>query len=164
MSRCNWTSQQLADEQKAGRAVIKTQFGGGATPASVPAKAHKLHAQRATSAMLDGHSFPSRLERDVAESLFLLQKAGVISDLRFQQSVQLGADVKWKCDFSYLQDGRIIYHEAKGFEDGEYRRKRKLFIKYRSEELRISKRGKGNGHYISEIINMPDRQGGIWAK
>ena len=113
----------------------------------------KYNAVKSTSTMIDGHSFPSKLERDVAETLMILQKAGVISDLRFQHCIDVGPDARWKVDFSYTEKGETIFHEAKGMEDETYRRKKKLFAKYRSEELRISKRTSKRNHRIVEVIN-----------
>lgn len=90
---------------------------------------------------LRGRSFPSKFERHIAQMLCARVRAGEISDLKFQQSVDVGAGIRWKIDFSYVEKGILWYHEAKGVETAEYRMKLKLYRRYGRHPLRVSKGG-----------------------
>ena len=66
--------------------------------------------QRSTSDLpeLAGRSFPSKLERDRAVELILLQRAGEIEDLRFQVRVGLTrSDIGYKPDFMYRDSAGV---------------------------------------------------------
>jgi len=101
---------------------------------------------------LAGRSFQSQLERRVAEQLMELQEEASISDLKFQQCVHLTrANISWKIDFSYTENGQLWFHEAKGFPDAIYKMKFKLYKVYGECPLRISK-DTGHGVSVSDTI------------
>ncbi len=77
---------------------------------------------------LSGRSFDSKLERDVAVMLCIRQRAGEISELQFQHVFKLtDADISWRCDFSYQENGELQACEAKGLEGERWRIIRKLW-------------------------------------
>lgn len=98
----------------------------------------------------DGMTFDSKHERDRYCELRLLQKAGVISDLRCQVSFRLvpeqrGPDtlgprggrrrgrvlekaVDYVADFVYVKDGQTVVEDAKGVRTKDYIIKRKLML------------------------------------
>lgn len=90
---------------------------------------------------LAGRRFDSRLERDRAEQLCMLQRAGEIGDLRFQVTVKLtDAQIGWRLDFAYTEDGRTVYEDAKGWESERWAILKRLWPCYGPGPLRISKR------------------------
>lgn len=109
---------------------------------------HKFNAERSEGRAfpeIAGRPFPSRLEREVATDLCVRLHADEIEDLRFQHTVHLSdAAIPWKIDFSYIENGVRIFHEAKGCETEGYRLKRKLFLSYGEGPLRITKGSWGN--------------------
>lgn len=105
---------------------------------------NKYHAKKAPGSLnfpeISNRSFDSQFERTVATDLCIRQRAGEISDLKFQTKVELtAADIGWKIDFSYVEDGELIYHEAKGFETPDYRLKLRLYRVYGPALLRVTK-------------------------
>ena len=99
----------------------------------------KVTRHRGGFKLLQGRSFDSKFEESVAIDLCLRQAAGEISDLEFQTTVHLTkANISWRIDFSYIEDGRLWYHEAKGFPDKVYPLKLKLYRTYGKEHLRVT--------------------------
>ena len=88
---------------------------------------NKYGARRVT---VDGHKFDSRREADRYIELLLLERARIISNLRLQ--VPFPVEVNghhicvWRADFVYLQDGREVIEDSKGFRTRSYRLKKKL--------------------------------------
>ncbi|MBQ2920124.1 MAG: DUF1064 domain-containing protein [Oscillospiraceae bacterium] len=98
----------------------------------------------------DGMTFDSKHERDRYCELRLLQKAGVISDLRCQVSFRLVPEqrepdgtgprggrrrgrvlekaVDYVADFVYVKDGQTVVEDAKGVRTKDYIIKRKLML------------------------------------
>lgn len=107
----------------------------------------KYHNQKCS---YDGMTFDSKRERDRYCELRLLQKAGVISDLRCQVPFRLvpeqrGPDtlgprggrrrgrviekaVDYVADFVYVKDGQTVVEDAKGVRTKDYIIKRKLML------------------------------------
>jgi len=114
---------------------------------------HKFGARRAEASPevfpeLAGRSFPSQLERDRAYELVLLQRGGQISKLTFQTQLWLtDARVGYKPDFVYIEDGRRVFEETKGFRTERWLIIKKLWRYYGPGVLRIMKRG-SNGRII----------------
>lgn len=95
-------------------------------------------------------TFDSKHERDRYCDLKLLQKAGVISDLRCQVSFRLIPEqrepdtlgprggrrrgrvlekaVDYVADFAYVKDGQTVVEDAKGVRTKDYIIKRKLML------------------------------------
>ena len=100
-------------------------------------------AKRTYSDMIGRH-FPSALERRVGETLWLRQKAGEISDLTFQPRVLLiDADdaknrIRMIPDFRYVEDGRTIWHEAKGNEDARWLLQVRLWSQFGPGEYHVT--------------------------
>lgn len=69
------------------------------------------------------NGFSSKLESAVYEILKLREKAGEISDIQQQASVDLGFDIRWKVDYSFTvrETGKRFWAEAKGIETDRYR-------------------------------------------
>ncbi len=87
----------------------------------------------------DGIEFDSVKECQRYCELKLLQRAGVISDLRMQESFELipsqKADgkvveraVNYIADFVYQQNGVTVVEDTKGFKTKDYILKRKLML------------------------------------
>jgi len=121
-------------------------------------RAQSYGAKRVESCLplLAGRRFDSQLERSVGEWLAARQMNGEISDLRFQVQVKLTrAAVGWRIDFSYIENGRLYYHETKGFGSEPYKIKLRLFRVYGDAPLRISK-GSAARHKIVETVYPSD--------
>lgn len=97
----------------------------------------------------DGSSFPSKLEAAVYYLLKIRERGGEITEIKKQQCVRLGEDTRWKIDFSFVdvKSGELVYVEAKGCENNDYRRKLKLFRKYGVSKLEIFK-----GRYQNPVL------------
>ena len=87
----------------------------------------------------DGMEFDSVKECQRYCELKLLQRAGVISDLRMQESFELIPSqkvdgkvveraVNYVADFVYQQDGVQVVEDTKGFRTKDYILKRKLML------------------------------------
>ena len=104
---------------------------------------NKYHAERSGG-------YASRKEHRRANELRLMQRAGLISNLREQVSyelipVQRGTDGKvieracsYVADFVYTKDGKIVVEDTKGMRTDVYRIKRKLMLHVHG--IRISER------------------------
>ena len=119
-------------------------------------------AQRSTASdasfpELAGRSFPSKLERDRAVQLVILQRAGELSELRFQPQVHLTrANIGYKPDFVYEENGRTIYEETKGVETEGYRMRIKLWKHYGPALLRVVKRAPRSNRIVLVKEIMPE--------
>lgn len=67
--------------------------------------------------------FDSKAEARRGEELYLLQQAGVITDLEYQITFVLShkPSIKIKVDFAYKVDGKMVYEDAKGMLTREFR-------------------------------------------
>ena len=98
---------------------------------------------------LNGYRFDSKLERDRAEELVLLMRAGELSDLQFQVTIYMTRSrIGYKADFKYIENyrggSRIIYEDAKGFEGVKWNIIKRLWPEYGPGWLRITmRRGRG---------------------
>ena len=131
------------------------------------AKGSKLHNVKSEARgdifpELAGHRFDSKLERDRACELVLLQRAGAIEHLEFQKSVTLReADrvkktkrVAYRADFRYVEthtphpgatpEKRVVYEEAKGMRKSRWIMIRDNWPDWGPALLRITVRGFGN--------------------
>lgn len=103
-----------------------------AAPAS-PRKGNKHHAEKSGG-------YDSRKEHRRASQLKLMQRAGLISNLREQVKFVLiptqrdpdGNLLEKECsyyaDFVYDKDGVTVVEDTKGFRTAEYKLKRKLML------------------------------------
>lgn len=90
---------------------------------------------------LDGIKFASKHESECYATLRLLQRAKVISELRLQPKFPMrvnGVHVcEYRGDFAFLENGKQICADAKGFLTDVYKIKRALFAAvYPEWELR----------------------------
>lgn len=109
---------------------------------------HKYNAKKTT---VDGITFDSKAEARRYGELKLLQRADEISHLKLQPeflllpSVTLPSGkkqraIKYRADFSYVEDGRRVIEDVKGMETAAFKLKAKLFhYRYRGLELRLVK-------------------------
>lgn len=90
---------------------------------------HKYSAQRTTCRF--GHNHPSKREAARCEELCLLEKGGVIKDLKFQPRYKLEVNGKLICtyvgDWSFTENGELVTMDCKGVRTDVYRIKAKLF-------------------------------------
>ena len=118
---------------------------------------YKNEISESTLPELSGRSFPSRLERDRATELVLLQRAGQIRKLQFQVTVYLtDAQIGYRPDFLYEEkrDGkwRLVAEDSKGIETDTWLIKRKLWRHYGMCMLRVTKRSGTKIRVAEEII------------
>jgi hypothetical protein len=82
----------------------------------------------------DGQVFDSQKEYDRWCNLRLLERAGMISDLRRQVSYELipkqtgERSCNYVADFVYQENGELVVEDCKGFRTEAYKIKRKLML------------------------------------
>lgn len=87
----------------------------------------------------NGNVFDSQKEAQRYSELFLLERAGVISDLQLQVPFELipsqringkvvEKPVKYIADFCYTENGKMVVEDTKGMRTKEYIIKRKLML------------------------------------
>lgn len=84
--------------------------------------------------------FASKLEKAVHDHLVILEKAGILKDIKCQQHVKLtAADIVYIADFSAIEcaTNRLIYYEAKGIQTDVWKIKLRLYRHYGQHPLRI---------------------------
>lgn len=86
------------------------------------------YGNRAT--VIDNIRFASRKEAARYSELKLLQQAGEISDLRWQVPMPITVNGMQVCvyvaDFCYVENGRLVTEDVKGYHSQVYRLKRRL--------------------------------------
>jgi len=101
----------------------------------------KYRAQR-TYSELCGRFFDSKAETRRGEELALLEKAMEISGLQYQIPFQLclKPNIKIKVDFSYCENGNVVYEDVKGMgETREFRVKRAWLKEKYGIEIKLVK-------------------------
>lgn len=104
----------------------------------------KYHARKTT---VDGITFDSKGESEEYARLKLLERAGVIQNLKLQPRflLQEGFEheghkirkIEYVADFQYERDGKTVVEDYKGMRTDVYKLKRKLFLyKYRDVVFR----------------------------
>lgn len=101
--------------------------------------------------------FDSKYEYEEWCRLKLLERAGIISHLRRQVQILLIPNqktsegcvrgVKYYADFMYIEDGKEIVIDTKGYETDEYKIKKKILL-YRYPDLVFIERKKGKADKI----------------
>ena len=92
---------------------------------------NKYHATRT---VVDGITFDSKREAARYTELKLMQRAGLISDLRRQVKFELipkqqgERAVSYIADFVYSEDGQTVVEDVKGVRTPVYRIKKKLML------------------------------------
>ena len=84
---------------------------------------NKYGARRTWSAFVQ-REFDSKAEARRAEDLFMEERAGIISQLRFQEPVwklSIKPLITYRPDFWYIRDGNETYEDCKGVLTREHR-------------------------------------------
>lgn len=113
-------------------------------------KKQKKSKYKNQKCVVDGISFDSKLEARRWQDLKLLERAGVITDLKRQVPFELiptqrppGEPTMYCCkyiaDFTYYKDGKFIVEDAKGQETEAFKIKQKLMYEKHGIVLRITK-------------------------
>jgi hypothetical protein len=111
-------------------------FGGKQTPRE---KKPKYGAKKC---QWMGKRFDSKHEMERYKQLYLMEKAGAISDLQTQVKFELipkqngEQPVCYIADFVYWQDGRCVVEDAKGVRTRDYIIKRKLMLQMYGIKIR----------------------------
>lgn len=87
---------------------------------------------------IDGITFDSKKEGARYQELKLMEKAGAITCLALQPRYDLLPTVKWNgqtlrkrsyvADFRYIENGKIVVEDVKGFRTPMYKLKRHIFV------------------------------------
>lgn len=98
-------------------------------------------------------NFASKLEAAVYEFLHLRELAGEIKGLRTQVEIKLTkAEIIYKPDFAFIENGEAVYAEAKGFKTPSWNIKKRLWAHYGPGPLYIYE-GNYRRPKLSEIIH-----------
>ena len=85
---------------------------------------HKFHAKPTTR---DGIRFDSKKEAQHYDKLMLLKMAGKIVFFLRQVPLHLPGNVTYRVDFLvFFTDGRVEFHDVKGFRTKQYITKKKI--------------------------------------
>lgn len=95
-----------------------------------------------TPMVVDGHRFPSKKEANKYAELRLMERAGIISDLKLQVRYPLemcGQTVThYVADFVFKENGNTVVCDVKGFRTDLYRLKKKMMkAQYNVEILEV---------------------------
>ena len=140
----------------------------------------KYHVAPAAARTMDGIRFDSKAEMRRYIDLCLLQRASVIAKLELQPvyvllepfTDRLGCKhrgIKYIADFRYVEGGRTVVEDVKGFLTRDYVIKRELFIKqYPEVEFRetstrrrkVRSVGEGRRKYGHDKSKGNERRGG----
>lgn len=97
-------------------------------------KVNKKNKYRNRKITINGITFDSLKEANRYNELKILEKKGLITDLKMQMSFILipkqegEREVKYIADFVYKTNGEIVVEDTKGFRTKEYIIKRKLML------------------------------------
>jgi len=96
----------------------------------------------------DGVRYDSKIEREMADILFCLKKAGDIKTYVSKPTkTTFPCGITWKIDFLVIQnDNKQYYLEVKGFATRDYALKLRSYKYHRPLPLFVI--GKKNGHWI----------------
>lgn len=92
-----------------------------------------MNKYRNIKTIVDGIRFDSKREAERYSELKLLERAGVITDLKLQPKFELipkhngNRALTYIADFSYTEGGEKIIEDVKGMETKEFKIKKKLF-------------------------------------
>lgn len=111
---------------------------------------NKYHAVRTCG-------YGSKIESERAHELALLVRAGTISELHEQPRVFLtAAEISYRPDFCYVENGVIVWEEVKGVEGERWRIVKKLWKYYGPGPLRVMRRARSGRIETAETINPKD--------
>ena len=101
-----------------------------------------MNKYRNIKTTVDGIRFDSKREAERYSELKLLERAGIITDLKLQPKFELipkhngNRALTYIADFSYTEGGEKIVEDVKGMETKEFKIKKKLF-EYFYPELKL---------------------------
>jgi hypothetical protein len=102
-----------------------------------------------------GYSFASKLEAALFDILKSKEVAGEVSDIKVQPKVYLtDARILMIPDFSVIENGFVVYYEAKGVQTDVWRIKRRLWQFYGPAPLRVYM-GSHRRLFLSEELVPP---------
>jgi hypothetical protein len=87
----------------------------------------KTSKYRAIKCIVDGIKFDSKKEATRYTHLKIMEKAGMITDLKLQPTFELSS-CKYKADFAYYQNEKFIVEDVKGVKTPIYRLKKKMML------------------------------------
>ena len=99
----------------------------------------KYNAKRTT---FNGRTYASKKEAKRSAELHLLEKAGLISELKEQVPYILidksehGRAIKYVADFVYIENGKQVVEDTKGFKTDVYRLKKRLMAERYGIEIK----------------------------
>lgn len=100
-------------------------------------KVRKANKYNAVKTKIDGIVFDSKKEALRYRQLSLLQTAEKISELKLQVTFKFACGAKYRADFTYVENGKKIAEDVKGYRTDVYRLKAKMFKhEYPDFELR----------------------------
>lgn len=125
-------------------------------------KTGNKYGARRTRSVITGHVYHSDDERRYAEHLYAREIGGEIIQLDEQVRVKLlGGAVTMIVDFRYVEDGRTVYNEFKGFATSKWILQRKVWEQVGPGLYRITRRvpsDKFNQWRHDEITPRPNRE------
>lgn len=90
--------------------------------------------------VINGIRFASKREGARYWDLLLMEKAGKISNLVLQPVFKFDCGIKYKADFAYVENGKQVYEDVKGFQPPAFKLKMKMFKHHFPDvELKITK-------------------------
>lgn len=80
----------------------------------------------------DGHTFDSKKELSCYLNLRIMERSGMITDLKLQVTFELNQggthSLKYIADFTYIENGELKVVDAKGYKTVTYKKKAKLML------------------------------------
>ncbi len=126
---CNW----LGDQSAYGKCPRCGEM------LSVPVKVHKY---RARPTVVDDIRFASLKEARRYGELKLLEQIGAIQGLTLQENFSLEVgEIKicdYRSDFCYIENGKIVVEDCKGYRTREYKIKKQLMLACHGIEIKES--------------------------
>lgn len=105
---------------------------------------NKYNAQPQPAPLGERLGFASKDERDRYQQLKILERAGIISDVKRQQEIILTkARISYTADATYIEDGVKIVEDYKGFIGERFRVIMQLWRVYGPAVLRVVTRAHG---------------------
>ena len=108
-------------------------------------KGDKLSKYRAKKCVIDGIKFDSLKEGARYQELKLMERANAISNLELQPKFKLQDGfnhqgkreraIHYVGDFQYIENGRVVVEDTKGFRTDVYKIKRKMFLKRYGKDI-----------------------------
>lgn len=93
--------------------------------------------------------FDSKFEAERYSTLRIMEKSGIISDLRLQVAYSLDVNGVKICtyiaDFVYIENAKTVVEDAKGVKTPEYRLKKKLMLAIHNIDIRETFKNKSVG-------------------